>query len=69
MCGPEDDFEKTDRKMTWRMISLRNLFEFVDSAGGVTQYQMTDVTTVARVTGTWQEFTGGIGFVEVYHRR
>jgi len=68
LCGPGVDFEKTDQKTTWKMNNLHNLFEFVDSAGGTTMYQMTDATTVAWVNGTLQEFTNGVGFVEVYLR-
>jgi len=68
MCGPGADFENTDRKMTWKVTGDRDLFEFVDSAGGVTLCGMGHSTTVLWVNGTSQESSNGRGFIEVYRR-
>jgi len=68
MCGPGADFENTDQKMTWKVAGDRDLFEFADSAGGVTLYKMGHSTTVLWVNGTSQESSNGRGFIEVYRR-
>ena len=68
MCGPGADFEHTHQKMIWKATSVRNLFTFVDFAGGVTLYQKVNITGVVWYDGGPVEISGGTGFVEVYHR-
>ena len=68
MCGPGADFESTDQKMTWKVASDRDSFEFADSARGVTLYKMGYSTTVLWVNGTSQESSNGRGFIEAYRR-
>jgi len=67
MCGPGADFDDPDRKMRWNVTNLYNMFEFTDSAGGVTLYQKVNITGIVWVNSTSQEFTGD-GIVELYHR-
>jgi len=67
LCAPGADFDDTDQKTIWNTTNVRNLFEFVDSAGGTTLFQLANVTTVAWFNGTVQEFSSGTGIVELYH--
>jgi hypothetical protein len=68
MCGPGADSKHGDMKMTWKANNVRNLFNFVDFAGGSTLYQEVNMTGVLWINGTSREIAGGIGLVEVYHR-
>jgi len=68
MCAPGVDFENTDRRMTWRVANVGNLFDFVDSAGGITLYQRVNVTGVVQVNETLRGISSGTALVEVYHR-
>ena len=45
-----------------------NSFNFVDFAGGITQYQRVSVGGVVWVDGMARKVGDGIGVVEVYHR-
>jgi len=67
LCGPGADFENTRQEVRWKMAVEHNLFNFVDSAGGVTLYQRVNVTGVVWANGTSIQVSGGIGIVEVYH--
>ena len=69
MCGSGVDFESTDQKMIWTVTNDFSMHDFVDSAGGVTSYRRVSVTGSVWFNGTSTEVTGGLGVVEVYHRR
>ena len=68
MCGPGSDFKNTSQDMALTMTNVSNLFDFTDSAGGVTLYQRVNATGVVWINGTSKALSGGIGVVELYYR-
>lgn len=69
LCGPGASTKHGGMKMTWRANNVRTLFNFVDDARGSTLYQEVNITGVVWIYGASREVAGGIGIVEVHHRR
>ena len=66
MCGPGAN---SHQKMIWKTTNIHSTHDFVDLAGGVTLHQVVNITGVVWVNGTSVEVAGGLGLVEVYHKR
>ena len=68
MCGSGVGFKHTYQQMIRKASNLYTMFTFLDFAGGVTLYQMVNVTGIVWFDGTPKEVSGGSGVVDVYHR-